>query len=99
MAADGDMHELDKGGEREASTVTVQPVSQPLPASIEEMDQLIDSEVKSFVESSKGLDPLVEEQVSLDGSATKRGETLLTGWMFRLHQSPKHLQISGGFFS
>lgn len=52
---------------REASTATVQhvPQSEPLPASIEEMDELLKTEVKSFVDASHGLDPLVEEQVSL----------------------------------
>ena len=66
MPTSSSMPDLPKGGSREASTATVQHVSQPkepLPASIEEMDKLIESEVKGFVDASKGLDSLVEEQV------------------------------------
>lgn len=35
----------------------------PLPPAIRAVDEMIDGEVKSFVSASKGLDPLVEEQV------------------------------------
>lgn len=37
----------------------------PVAPAIMEMDELIDGEVKSFVEASKGLDPLIESQVSI----------------------------------
>ena len=72
------MPDLPRGGSREASTNTVirsahekddeQDVDAPplevLPERIKEMDQLIDEEVKEYVDASKGLDTLVEEQVS-----------------------------------
>lgn len=41
------------------------PAAAPVAPAIMEMDQLIDGEVKNFVEASKGLDPLVESQVSI----------------------------------
>jgi adenylyl cyclase-associated protein len=52
-----------KDGSREASTSTVQPAPEPLPPCIEEMDEMIKNEVSDFQEASKGLDPLIEEQV------------------------------------
>lgn len=52
---------ISKAGTREGSTGTV--VQESLPPSIEDMDALINSDVKAFVEASKGLDPVVEEQV------------------------------------
>lgn len=55
-----------KAGTREGSTGTV--VTEQLPPSVGDMDNLINSDVKSFVESSKGLDSVVEEQVSNNGS-------------------------------
>ena len=39
------------------------PAAPELPPAIKEMDELIESEVKKFVEASKGIDPLVEGQV------------------------------------
>lgn len=39
------------------------PVAPELPPAIKEMDELIDGEVKTFVEASKGIDSLVEGQV------------------------------------
>ena len=51
-----------KAGTREGSTGTV--VRESLPPAIEDMDALINGDVKAFVESSKGLDSVVEEQVS-----------------------------------
>jgi adenylyl cyclase-associated protein len=39
------------------------PAAPELPPAIKEMDELIDGEVKTFVEASKGIDPLVEGQV------------------------------------
>lgn len=41
------------------------PAAAPVAPAIMEMDQLIGGEVKNFVEASKGLDPLVESQVSI----------------------------------
>ena len=51
-----------KGGAREGSTSTV--VKESLPPAIEAMDELINADVKAFVDASKGLDSVVEEQVS-----------------------------------
>jgi adenylyl cyclase-associated protein len=53
-----------KNGSREASTASTVQAEQ-LPASIEEMDELLKGEVADFQESSKGLDPLIEEQVCI----------------------------------
>jgi len=39
------------------------PSAPELPPAIKEMDELIDGEVKKFVEASRGIDPLVEGQV------------------------------------
>ena len=39
------------------------PAAPELPPAIKEMDELIEGEVKKFVEASKGIDPLVEAQV------------------------------------
>lgn len=39
------------------------PAAPELPPAIKEMDELIDGEVKTFVEASTGIDPLVEGQV------------------------------------
>jgi adenylyl cyclase-associated protein len=41
------------------------PSAPELPRAIKEMDELIDGEVKKFVESSRGIDPLVEGQVGV----------------------------------
>lgn len=51
----------------QTSTQTVraaapEPVADPLPAAISDMDALIDVEVAAFIAASKGIDPLVEEQ-------------------------------------
>ena len=78
MPTSSSLPDLPKGGSREASTNTVirsahekdddadgdAPPLEVLPERIKEMDQLIDSEVKEFVDASKGLDTQVEEQVS-----------------------------------
>ena len=53
------------GGSREPSTGTVMAVKEDLPPRIEDMDELLERETKNFVEASNGLDPLVEEQVSV----------------------------------
>jgi adenylyl cyclase-associated protein len=44
------------------------PSAPELPPAIKEMDELIDGEVKKFVESSRGIDPLVEGQVGVGAS-------------------------------
>jgi adenylyl cyclase-associated protein len=41
------------------------PSAPELPPAIKEMDELIDGEVKKFVEASRGIDPLVEGQVGV----------------------------------
>jgi adenylyl cyclase-associated protein len=78
MPTSSSMPDLPKGGSREASTNTVirsahekddepdvdAPPLEVLPERIKEMDQLIEEEVKEYVDASKGLDTLVEEQVS-----------------------------------
>lgn len=43
------------------------PSAPELPPAIKEMDELIDGDVKKFVEASKGIDPLVEGQVRESG--------------------------------
>ena len=77
MPQSNSMPELPKGGSREASTSTVirsagekdeaggvrGPPAEDLPERIEEMDQLIENQVKEYVDASKGIDSLVEEQV------------------------------------
>lgn len=63
-----------KAGTREGSTGTV--VRENLPPAIEDMDALINGDVKAFVESSRGLDSVVEEQVSRHHSAN--GEMIRT---------------------
>lgn len=86
-----------KGGSREDSTTsTVQPVK--LPPSIEEMDDLIKGEVADFQEASKGLDPLIEEQVciSMCTSFQIRLGILIMG--ARHHRLRKPLQTSGASF-
>ena len=69
-AASSSMPDLDQS--REDSTTTVQPTKEPLPARIEEMDQLIDSEVQSFLDASSGLDSLIEEQVGFSKAAMNK---------------------------
>jgi len=55
------------------------PAIPPVSPAIMEMDQLIDGEVQNFVEASKGLDPLVESQVSMRISGvTTRVDGVLT---------------------
>lgn len=80
MPTSSSMPDLPKGGSREASTGTVirsqggdepgvqAPPMEVLPERIEEMDKLIEKEVKEYVDASKGLDNLVEEQVSQNRS-------------------------------
>ena len=46
------------------SQQTVRAASENLPASITDMDDIIDKEVKAFIDASKGLDLLVEEQAA-----------------------------------
>lgn len=70
---------LPKGGSREASTGTVirssheddeeqpAPKAPPidvLPERIEEMDHMMDKEMREYLDASKGLDSPVQEQVS-----------------------------------
>lgn len=49
------------------------PSAPELPPAIKEMDELIEGDVKNFVEASKGIDPLVEGQVG------GYGETMASG--------------------
>lgn len=46
------------------SASTVKAAAEPLPASISDMDAIMDNEVKAFVDCGKGLDPLVQEQAA-----------------------------------
>jgi len=48
-----------------AGAAPEKPAMAPVTPAIMEMDQLIDGEVENFVEAAKGLDPLVESQVSI----------------------------------
>lgn len=41
------------------------PAAPELPPAIQEMDELIEGQVKTFVEASRGIDPLVEGQVCI----------------------------------
>lgn len=45
------------------------PAAPELPPAIQEMDELIEGEVKKFVEASKGIDPLVEGQAETTAKA------------------------------
>jgi adenylyl cyclase-associated protein len=47
------------------------PTAPELPPAIKEMDELIEGEVKKFVEASKGIDPLVEGQVGCIGMSRR----------------------------
>ncbi|KAF7190097.1 Adenylyl cyclase-associated protein [Pseudocercospora fuligena] len=71
------------------SQQTVKAASEPLPPAISDMDQLIDNEVKTFIDSSKGLDPLVEEQAAAvaKGFADQRRFLLVTTKAKRPDQS------------
>lgn len=97
MPTSNSMPDLPKGGSREASTGTVvrsahengdgsataAAPKEELPERIEEMDSLIETKVKDYVEASRGLDPLVEEQVRLDLSGLLNqapAKTLLGIW-------------------
>jgi adenylyl cyclase-associated protein len=68
----------------QTSTQTVraapEPVADPLPASIQDMDALINAQVADFVASSKGIDGLVEQQVATvaKGFADQRRFLLIT---------------------
>lgn len=57
-----------------------EPVADPLPASLRDMDTLIDTEVAAFIASSKGIDKLVEEQALAveKGFADQRRFLLIT---------------------
>ena len=46
------------------SQATATPTREPLPASIEDMDEIIAKEGQAFLDAGKGLDPIIEEQVS-----------------------------------
>lgn len=46
------------------SASTVKPAAEPLPAAINDMDAIMNNEVKAFLDASKGIDPLVEEQAT-----------------------------------
>lgn len=52
------------------------PAAPELPPAIQEMDELIEGEVKKFVEASKGIDPLVEGQVGFVNTKSKEGDCL-----------------------
>jgi adenylyl cyclase-associated protein len=71
------------------SQQTVKPEAPPLPASIQDMDTLIDTEVKAFIDSSKGLDPVVAEQAAAvaKGFADQRRFLLVTTKAKRPDQS------------
>ncbi|KXT18016.1 hypothetical protein AC579_9600 [Pseudocercospora musae] len=62
------------------SQQTVKAAFNPLPPALGDMDHLIDNEVKAFIDSSKGLDPLVEEQAAAvaKGFADQRRFLLVT---------------------
>lgn len=68
----------------QTSTQTVrappEPVTEPLPAALRDMDTIIDTEVAAFVASSKGIDKLVEEQAMAvaKGFADQRRFLLVT---------------------
>lgn len=68
----------------QTSTQTVrgppEPVEEPLPASIRDMDAIIDSEVAAFMATSQGIDKLVEEQAAAvaKGFADQRRFLLVT---------------------
>lgn len=47
---------------REASTTTVRHVEDDIPASVKDMDAMLEDEVKAFVSASSGLDKLIDEQ-------------------------------------
>lgn len=47
------------------ATESAKPAAPELPPAIKEMDELIENDVKTFVEASKGIDPLVEGQVGV----------------------------------
>ena len=53
------------------------PAAPELPPAIREMDELIDGEVKTFVEASKGIDPLVEGQVRSTDTKSKENSSSL----------------------
>lgn len=63
-----------------ASQTTVKAASEPLPAAVSDMDALIDEQVKAFMDASKGIDPLVEEQAEAvaKGFADQRRFLLVT---------------------
>lgn len=84
-----------KAGAPEGSTGTV--VREQLPPAIEDMDALINTDVKAFVDASKGLDSVVEEQVSRDGRSD-RGQRVLM-WRGRQHWSQKHSPTNGDSWS
>ena len=110
MPKSNSMPDLPKGGSREASTSTVirsagekdeaggaqSPPAEDLPERIEEMDQLIENQVREYVDSGKGIDPLVEEQVR---QIHVRGEEHL--WIDNFKSRPrawrKLLDTSGNF--
>jgi adenylyl cyclase-associated protein len=52
------------------------PAAPELPPAIKEMDELIEGEVKKFVEASKGIDPLVEGQVGSMHTRSKEDNCL-----------------------
>lgn len=47
------------------ATEEPEPTAPELPPAIKEMDELIENDVKNFVEASRGIDPLVESQVGV----------------------------------
>ena len=53
-----------QAGNKGVSPVAVAAPQEDLPAVITAMDEIIDTHGKSFVEASRGIDPLVEEQAT-----------------------------------
>jgi len=70
LASQSPQEASSKAGTREGSTGTV--MRETPPPAIEDMDALINGEVRAFVESSRGLDEVVEEQVRKQGSRRAR---------------------------
>lgn len=68
----------------QSSTQTVraapEPIPDPLPAAISDMDALINAEVAAFLTAARGIDPLVEEQAAAvaKGFADQRRFLLVT---------------------
>lgn len=95
--AQGPQGGVSKGGTREGSAATI--VKESLPPAIEEMDALIDGDVKAFVEASEGLDSLVEQQVGLDRCQKQDERDGRVDKNHRLQWLQKHSRTSDDFWS